>query len=81
MREYLPAITLACLFLFGCVMAGSAIGGMRSGRFWYKTNWITKGGDGILFWVIVITVATAGGSVALGALWFAFNYGVFPPPR
>jgi hypothetical protein len=78
MRDYLPAIMLVCLFLLGCVMAGSAIGGIRSGRFWYKWEWISKGGDGIFFWLVVMSALISGAAVAFAAVWFAVTNTVIP---
>jgi hypothetical protein len=60
MRQYLPAIILVCLFLLGCAIAGSTIGGIRSGRFWYKGDWSSKGGDGIFFWLVFISALISG---------------------
>ena len=75
-KEHLPLIILVCLFLFGCVVAGSALAGMRSGRFWYRNSWLTKGGDGILFWLGTSMAAMAGTGVAVGAVWFLIEHRV-----
>ena len=70
-------IIITCLFLFGCVVTASAIAGIRQGRFWYRWGWLTKGGDGLLFWLVTIAAALSGAVVASGAIWFAITYRVW----
>ena len=76
--QYLPFIKLVCFFVFGSAMAGAAIVGMRSGRFWCKYGRLTKDEDGPFFWVVTVTVLLAGCTVVAGTIWIALTHNVFP---